>query len=141
MTIKNKSFKLVCSSKEDNFRAASLLLSLGFRYWDGKTDAQSISNHTWNEGYYHLRVRDDGEFVGNNEASVTHSSPVFLFPSELPALMECLFPDKIQEVVVNGVGQYNATITKKGVQVGCQTISFDKVREIMKGIETIEKEG
>ena len=43
-------------------------------------------------------------------------------------------------IIVKGVGEYTATITSVGVQVGCQTIPFEKVQEIAKGIEEFLKQ-
>ena len=40
-------------------------------------------------------------------------------------------------ITVENVGDYSATISDKGIQVGCQTITFEKFKEIADAVDKV----
>ena len=53
-------------------------------------------------------------------------------------------PRNPPRIIINGVGDYSATITAeslkyKVVKVGCNSISFDKVKEVYAAVVAAEK--
>lgn len=95
-------------------------------------------------GYPYVRINNrphDGGFSISGVSSNLNNVKVLKWPSQAAEVLEDL--DKIfnakQPIVIDNVGDYKATISDKGIQVGCQTISFAKFQEIVNGIEQFKK--
>ena len=136
--VPKQSFLLACKSRKDQALAAAVLLGLGFKHWQGKTDSEEIAASTWDNGYPHLVYQKGSFYFCGCETDTNQNRKNFQFPEESAEFFSFI-NDNPKEVVVEGVGEYSARVTAQGVLVGCQTIPFVKVKEIASAITEFEK--
>jgi hypothetical protein len=102
-----------------------LMLKSGRPFGPGCTKAISGEDYA-NKVYdtYPLPLLDTNNVVtATYSTNYTHS-----WPEDATRLIKDLFSKTYE---VENVGDYKATITDKGIVVGCQTIPFDKFQEIV----------
>ena len=81
-------------------------------------------NMDMNHPYVHI---SDNEITASVQP---FGDNVYDYSTQLPEIIDLLMNPK-KEYVVKDVGDYTAEITKEGIVVGCQTISFEKLQEIV----------
>lgn len=72
-------------------------------------------------------------YISDNEITASvqpFGDNVYDYATQLPEIIYLLMNPK-KEYVVKDVGDYTAEITEEGIVVGCQTISFEKLQEIV----------
>jgi hypothetical protein len=72
-------------------------------------------------------------YISDNEITASvqpFGDNVYDYATQLPEIIDLLMNPK-KEYVVKDVGDYTAKITEEGIVVGCQTISFEKLQEIV----------
>jgi len=59
----------------------------------------------------------------------------FTWPTDAKDIVEYMKND----YTVVGIGHYTAKVTKDGIKVGCQTITFDKFKELVKVVKDFQE--
>jgi hypothetical protein len=92
--------------------------------------SDDISVQKFNDSYWYSHplviLRNDGSIGGSSKGArtVTHH-----YPEDIQKIVNYFIKPK-KEYIVTEVGDYNAEITKDGIKVGCQVISFEKFDEV-----------
>lgn len=60
--------------------------------------------------------------------------PDFYWPEDAKEIIEYF---KSTQITVPNIGEYSATVTKDGIKVGCQTITFGAFDELTKAVNTV----
>jgi hypothetical protein len=115
-------------SNADEYRKAHVLFYEigGFRYRDHSSVDDYITKYPF---------KTPREVVGINDGKITAWNSYYrdtdIIPfSEAGELIQSLFLAKSSITIVD-VGDYSAVVSEGGIQVGCQTISFEKLDEIV----------
>lgn len=128
--------KILTKSKADRLTLLTLLLSLGGKWHgtDSQKTAEDVEDKYAFSRYPIVYVENNKELGGYGKAhidrSITHT-----WPEDASAIIRS-FTKKEIKIVVKNVGDYEAVINGDNVKVGCQTISFDKIEEIHKAVQT-----
>tara|TARA_R110002074_G_scaffold51396_3_gene130036 strand:+ start:3648 stop:4052 length:405 start_codon:yes stop_codon:yes gene_type:complete len=60
----------------------------------------------------------------------------YIWPNDAKDIIRVCSPP---DYTVDGIGEYVATVSKTGIKVGCQTITFDKFKELVKVVKDFQK--
>lgn len=126
-----KSLRIDCDTRQEYKVMVSILLALGKKHYNGLTDPDKIVKFYW-PSYKSIVLGD--YFCGCNKDYYTDY--VMNYSKDLGKIMSIIMDTS--EIVIEGVGSYEAVVTKENVTVGCQTISHDKVLEIAQAIRDIK---
>ena len=115
------------NNKADHYSATALLQKLSGAKIHGyeNLSVQSFNDSYWNTHSLVVLRHDDtigGTKSGNRK--VTH-----YYPQDTQKIVDHFIKPK-KEYIVTNVGDYKAEITKDGIKVGCQVISFEKFDEV-----------
>tara|TARA_R110002074_G_scaffold51396_3_gene130039 strand:+ start:5208 stop:5624 length:417 start_codon:yes stop_codon:yes gene_type:complete len=132
MTIKTE-------NSNDRTMLLTILIALGAK-WHGPTTNVDEINKTWPQHYWHtVNIHNIDGLQNGDGSSLSGSSNDrfdYAWPEDVATIIEFLTPIS-QEFVVLGVGDdnYTAEVTDNGIEVGCQTITFGKFKEIVKAVD------
>jgi hypothetical protein len=135
--MKNTKFVIKVTTVEDKRNAIILLNKLtgafiGSCYRDLNDNV--MPPHQLDLRYSYLGVADtriDGRRTSDD-------MPVYNYPDDLPIIIDKLLSPPV-EYTVEDVGDYSATISEDGIEVGCQTISLKKFDEIAEKVALVRK--
>lgn len=126
------------TNSPEEYRKALVLFNemTGLPFYENISVDEYIKRYSW----------EPGDFVGisNTERYITSwrgwgdfSNFAYLWEVEGMAKVIKYMLDFSPIVIVKNVGSYTAEITKDGINVGCQKISFEKLDEIVEAANKI----
>jgi hypothetical protein len=125
-----KTIKL--GSQENLIPFLTLVYAFGFKHYNGHSLNDCI-RHYQREGYDYFFL-DASDMTLKGKTTVND----FDYDTQLNKIVEWLVnPTKV--ITITDVGSYEAIVSETGVKVGCQNISFEKVEEIFKAIQSLKK--
>lgn len=117
-------------NSNEHLALITVLHSLGYR--------DSLKNNVF-ASFERLRsfpvilVYKSAKFYCGNFSYYPNNGPELTF-EDLPKIVSILTNSK-PPIVVENVGEYTAVINDDGINVGCQTISFEKFDEVAKAVK------
>jgi len=109
----------------------TLLYKFGYAHYQGLNLERCIENYK-DSCYSHFTLNTiDKTFWGKKMVNFLE------YETQLPEIVELLTnPEKV--IKISGVGDYEAIVSKTGVEVGCQTITPEKVVEIYNALQSLK---
>ena len=85
--------------------------------------------------YFPYVYTKDGENVLGSRLSQGGFENNFKYPEDIKEIMEFLITPPKEYIVKSVAGLNDAMVTKDGIKVGCQTVSFEKFQELVDKVE------
>lgn len=113
----------------------AVLLSMGYK-WHGQSDwsVDKIQEEYPFEEYPVIIVHLEEKTMGGNRKT---SSVEYHYPLDVYDILGVLSGIRPPCIIVEDVGEYSATITEKRIEIGCQTVSWEKFDEIAEARKTL----
>jgi hypothetical protein len=128
-------FKIKTNTQKEKLSAIILLSKLtGANISDFYLDDDGEVSHNMNMRHPYL-------YISDNEITASMSpfgDNQYDYSTQLHEIIDLLTNPK-KEYVVKDVGDYSATISGNGIEVGCQTISLEKFDEIAEKVALVRK--
>jgi len=121
------------SSKEERMVLLQLLINCGYGWHRHMGDNKEANVETIEQKYpwsAYSRVILDLE---NKSLAGGYSGSDYNWPEDANTIFDEVFNFKYP-IVVEGLGEYSASIKKDGIHVGCQLITFEKFAELEKAV-------
>ena len=123
--------------KQNFFAIARLLKKFGYKMADG--NAQYWASWGEQSNYTHAFISDGILFWRNLKNKDIQNAKKLSFDQNLGEITKFLLGFS-EEIEIQGVGDYTAIVKiDKTVKVGCQTVSFEKVKELARAIEEMQQ--
>ncbi len=131
-------FQVKSSTVEDYETFLELLFKLGYTF-SCYSNVKAVNEAFGVFAYPTVVFREGSKNPGGNINFHPRCGTQYTLPQDFSAVFNQLNHPEKYSVVVKNVGDYEAMVTKNSVQVGCQTISFEKFEEIAEAVKQIRK--
>jgi hypothetical protein len=127
-----RDFSIDTKSAKSRMRLLSLLMKYGYKWHGEEHTTEDVQARYPQERFPIVNVKTDMELTG----SYRDKDHDYQFPEDIEEILSEL--NGSMAITVQGVGEYSAVVTKKNVTVGCQTITWKKIEEIVEARTKLE---
>ncbi len=137
--MKEERIDVKSQSQEDFVALWTVLLSAGYHYHGLKTIKEINGKYPYGKysiNSFYIGESLDKEVCGNRYHNAFRQS--FTLPEDFSKVINIIHNNEITEpIFIENVGNYQAIVYKDHIQVGCQTISFEKFDELVKAVNKV----
>ncbi len=126
------------NNRKDFETLVTLMVANGYTYspYNTHTTPKEVAD-SWARSYSYLLLSDKKNLNGCNHGC-SLAQAYLNWPEDAATVVDMLFNSKKNRIVEN-VGDYTAEITENGIEVGCQTIPFEKFQEIVEAVKAVKE--
>lgn len=139
---------VIKSSKASLFKAfIEECEKIGWKYLDDFKSRELVDDYTTGTGCLYFSIGFFGNYgvkgMAFSNSSASSGEECYNIDKEFMKALEAAqvaFDEITGVIIINNISKdYNAIVSVEGIQVGCQTISFEKFREIALAVDKIIK--
>jgi len=123
---------ILTNTSEDRTALLAILFQYGYiwhKHSHDTTQDPALVNSIYNFSKYpRIAVDPTGSICG------TGGTQDYVWPQDAAKIIKDL---TAKVIVVNNVGEYTATVSAKNIQVGCQTITWEKFDELVEASKQV----
>jgi hypothetical protein len=139
--MKERGIEIKSQSHADFIALMTVAVAAGYQY-HGLTTVEGIASRYPFSKYpvnsIYIGNPKFKEIMGNYEFNNPDSPDAFNLPEDFTTVINLLNDSSVVEpIMIKDVGDYTATVTPTGIQVGCQFITLAKFDELAKAVNQV----